>query len=57
MLLNKVKYMEVGTPIVNGINSIHADGQLKEAHTLSGQKVMGSYRGIVIVNGHKVIRK
>ncbi len=46
-----------GTPVVTNINSIQADDHLKEAHSLSGQKVTEDYRGIVIVNGRKVVRK
>lgn len=45
------------TPVVTNINSIQADDHLKEAHSLSGQKVTEDHRGIVIVNGRKVVRK
>ena len=47
-------------PIVNGIEQVTAmpkvDGN-NQMYNLSGQKVNSSYRGIVIINGKKVINR
>ena len=40
-----------------GINHIEADEQTGDGYSLSGQKVNGNYRGIVIRNGKKVVIK
>jgi hypothetical protein len=47
-------------PIVNGIEQVTAMpkvGGNNQMYNLSGQKVNSSYRGIVIINGKKVINR
>lgn len=58
MFLDEVVIQKVET--VDGIESVYTlpetDGN-NQMYNLSGQKVNSSYRGIVIINGKKVINR
>ena len=45
--------------VATGIHSVHADGDNASAqrYNLSGQRVGSPYRGVVISNGRKILRK
>ena len=52
---------EIEQPITTGLNGFSSEGLLIDDDTplynLSGQRVSKSYKGIVIINGKKVLRK
>lgn len=44
--------------VVTGIHSIHVgEGDVAPSYNLSGQRVSSAYRGVVISNGCKVLRR
>lgn len=42
--------------VTNGITSVNAASMSSEIYNLAGQKVSGSYKGIVIKNGKKYVK-
>lgn len=43
--------------IVTGINAVRFSNEVSPIYNLSGQRVSNSYRGLVIVNGKKILKK
>ena len=58
-VLSNVCYYLAGKPIPSGINHLplSLDSRPSTIYNLTGQRVSNSYKGIVICNGKKLIRK
>ncbi len=43
--------------LTDGVEAIHNEARQSEAYNLAGQRVDSHYKGIVIINGRKELRK
>jgi hypothetical protein len=60
ILLKQYNYAEKSAAVANGIEEVNAQtvsDRQNDTYSLSGQKVDGSYKGIVVVDGKKILKK